>query len=58
MSKDLDVWFYGLELEQLVRMFNWPTEMDAYEFMDSCDEWWRDADADDREWLYQKYKGW
>ena len=58
MSKDLSVWFYSLELEQLARIFNWEDGWDANEFIDQCDEWWQDADAAEREWFYQKYNGW
>lgn len=56
MHKDLDVWFYGLELEQLARMFHWEDGWDANEFIDQCDEWWQDANAADREWFYNKYR--
>jgi hypothetical protein len=52
----LDVWFYGLELEQLARMFHWEDGWDANEFIDQCDEWWQDANAADREWFYNKYR--
>ena len=58
MSKDLDVWFYSLDLEQLACLFHWEDGMNAYEFIDSCDEWWQDANAADRERFYQKYKEW
>ena len=49
MSKDLDVWFYSLDLEQLACLFHWEDGLNAYEFIDSCDEWWQDADAAERE---------
>jgi len=58
MKKDLDVWFYGLDLTQLSRIFKWESQWDAYEFIDNCDEWWQDADASEREWFYEKYKEW
>ena len=58
MKKDLDVWFYGLDLTELARIFNWESQWDAYEFIDNCDEWWQDAAASEREWFYEKYKEW
>jgi len=56
MNKDLDVWFLSLELKQLARMFTWPADMDANEFIDSCDECWYDMSSEDREDFYNRYR--
>ena len=56
MSKDLDVWFLSLELKQLARMFTWPADMDANEFIDSCNECWYDMSSEDREDFYNRYR--
>lgn len=55
MSKDLDVWFYGLDLEQLAKIFHWENGWGPYEFIEHCDEYWSDMDASEREWMYEKY---
>ena len=52
MSKDLDVWFSSLDLDQLVRMFSWPAGMDANEFIDSCDDYWWDLTPEEKEEFY------
>ena len=52
MGKDLDVWFNGLDLDQLVRMFSWPDGMDANEFIDSCDDYWWDLTPEEKEEFY------
>ena len=55
MSKDLDVWFYSLDLEQLAKIFHWENRWGPYEFIEQCYEYWRDMDASEREWMYEKY---
>lgn len=55
MSKDLDVWFYSLELEQLACLFHWEDGLNAYEFIDSCDEFWWDLTPEEKEDFYYRH---
>ena len=56
MAKDLDVWFFNLELEQLARIFYWPEGRNAHDFIDDCDEYWRDMSQEEKEWFYEKHR--
>ena len=55
MNRDLDVWFNGLELEALARMFSWPSGKDANEFIDDCDEYWWNLTPEEKEDFYLRY---
>ena len=52
---DIEAWFYSLDLEQLMRMFTWPSGHDANEFIDDCDEAWADMGEDERMSLYDEW---
>ena len=56
MAKDLDAWFFNLELKQLARIFYWPEGRNAHDFIDDCDEYWRGMSQEEREWFYEKYR--
>jgi hypothetical protein len=56
MYRDLNEWFYSLEPDQLVRMFDWPEGYSTREFLDSCDDYWNDLTAEEREDFYQKHR--
>ena len=52
MNRDLDVWFNGLDLDALVRLFHWPAGKDANEFIDDCDEYWWNLTPEEKEDFY------
>ena len=55
MKKDLDVWFNSLDLDQLERMFTWPSGHDANDFIDDCDEAWAEMTEEEKERLYNNW---
>lgn len=55
MSKDLDVWFNGLDLSQLLRIFYCPPEQDYNDFIDDCDEYWWNLSPEEKEKFYQEH---
>ena len=52
---NLDVWFSSLDLDRLVRMFFWPDNLDANEFIDSCDEYWWGLSPEEKEDFYYRH---
>ena len=56
---DLNAWFYGLDLQALMRIMTWPKGCcDCNEFIDACDEAWSDMDEEQRYDLYLEYQDW
>ena len=53
---DFDAWFYSLDLDQLTRMFTWPSGHDANDFIDDCDDTWSEMDEEQREDLYYRWQ--
>lgn len=56
VKKDLDVWFNGLDLDALVRMFSWPDGKDANDFIDDCDEYWWNLTPEEKEEFYYRHQ--
>ena len=57
IKKDLDVWFYSLGLDALMRIFRW-SKGDANDFIDDCDEAWGDMSLKEREDIYNHFNDW
>lgn len=52
---DLDAWFYSLDLKQLMNMFRCPSNREANDFIDDCDETWSDMSIEERYDLYNRF---
>ena len=48
-------WFYSLDLEQLAKMFYWPDNYDANEFIERCDDVWADMTYEQKQVYYTNY---
>ena len=54
--KDLNSWFKSLDLKELMNIFRCPSDKEANDFIDDCDEYWDGLTLDEKEDLYRRYK--
>lgn len=54
-SDNLDVWFNGLDLGALMRIFYCPPGQEANDFIDDCDEYWWNLSPAEKAEFYQRH---
>ena len=55
-ERELDIWWNGLDYDELYRLIYIPDYEDDNDFIDKCDEYWEGLTAEEKENLYNHYE--
>jgi hypothetical protein len=55
-ERELDIWWNGLDYDELYRLIYIPDYEDDNDFIDKCDEYWEGLTAEEKENLYNHYQ--